>query len=310
VVNLNLYGHTHSFATLRFMAVRRLIINADDFGLTSGVNRAIAHAHRSGIVTSSTLMANSQAFAEAVRLAKENSNLSVGCHVVLTDGAPVSPPEKIPTLLSPNGTANQFRESLTSFALTAARGRLNQQEVATEVAAQITKLQAAGVPVSHVDSHKHSHIFPAIFKPLLAVARDLGVRAVRNPFGPLKTLAYAHLMRRPKLWTRYTEFGILRRFAQQFRSEVAAHGLLTPDGSFGVVVTGALTQALFDAVIGCIPEGTWEFVCHPGYSDADLGKIKTRLRRSRDVELQILTSEAARTTLQRHGIELISYNSI
>jgi len=292
------------------MAVRRLIINADDFGLTSGVNRAIADAHRSGIVTSSTLMANSQAFAEAVSLAKQNSKLSVGCHVVLTDGAPVSPPDKIPTLLTSNGTANQFRESLTSFALAAMRGRLNQQEVATEIAAQITKLQAAGVPVSHVDSHKHSHIFPAIFKPLLAVARDHGVRAVRNPFGPLKTLAYAHLMRRPKLWTRYTEVGILRRYAQQFRSQVAAHGMITPDGSFGVVVTGALTQALFDAVIGCIPEGTWEFVCHPGYSDADLGKIKTRLRSSRDVELQILTSEAARTTLQRHGIELISYNSI
>jgi hopanoid biosynthesis associated protein HpnK len=292
------------------MAVRRLIINADDFGLTSGVNRAIAEAHRAGIVTSSTLMANSQAFAEAVNLAKQSPNLSVGCHVVLTDGAPLSPLEKIPTLLSRNGNANQFRESLASFVLAALRGRLSQQEIADEIAAQISKLQAAGISVTHVDSHKHTHIFPVIFKPLLAVARDLGIHAVRNPFGPLKTLAYAHLMRRPKLWTRYTEFGILRHFAQQFRKQVEAHGMVTPDGSFGIVVTGALTQELFDAVIGCIPEGTWEFVCHPGYSNADLDNVRTRLRSSRDVELKILTSEAAGAALKRCGIELISYREL
>jgi len=292
------------------MAVRRLIINADDFGLTSGVNRAIAEAHRAGIVTSSTLMANSQAFAGAVDLAKQNSDLSVGCHVVLVDGAPVSGPGKIPTLLSPNGSSNQFRDSLVSFVWAAQRGKVREAEIAAEIEAQIRKVQATGVLVTHVDSHKHTHIFPAIFKPLLAVAHDCGVRAVRNPFGPLKTLAYAHLMRRPKLWTRYTEVGILRRFALEFKKQVAAHGMATPDGSFGVVVTGALTQNLFDAVVGCIPEGTWEFVCHPGYNDADMEKIRTRLRSSRDVELQILTSDATKTTLRRHGIELISYKNI
>ncbi len=292
------------------MPVRRLIINADDFGLTSGVNRAIAEAHRAGIVTSSTLMANSQAFGEAVNLVKQNPGLSVGCHVVLVDGAPVSEPQKIPTLLSPNGSSNQFRDSLVSFVWAAQRGKVREAEIAAEIEAQIRKVQATGLTITHVDSHKHTHIFPAIFKPLLAVARDCGVRAVRNPFGPLKTLAYVHLMRRPKLWTRYTEVGILRRFAQEFKKQVAAHGMTTPDGSFGVVVTGALTQNLFDAVVGCIPEGTWEFVCHPGYNDADMEKIRTRLRRSRDVELQILTSDATRTTLRRHGIELISYTGI
>jgi predicted glycoside hydrolase/deacetylase ChbG (UPF0249 family) len=86
--------------------------------------------------------------------------------------------------------------------------------------------------------------------------------------------------------------------------------MTSPDGSFGVVVTGALTQELFDAVIGCIPEGTWEFVCHPGYNDADLQKISTRLRASRDAELQILTSQASRDSLKRHGIELISYGNL
>jgi len=147
------------------MAVRRLIINADDFGLTSGVNRAIADSHRRGIVTSSTLMANSQAFAEAARMAGENPNLSVGCHVVLVDGPPVSPPEKVPTLLLPNGNTYQLRESLISFVTAAWRGCLREEEIAAEIAAQIRKMQAAGISVSHVDSHKHTHIFPAIFKP-------------------------------------------------------------------------------------------------------------------------------------------------
>ena len=292
------------------MAVRRLIVNADDFGLTSGVNRAIAEAHQKGIVTSSTLMANFPAFAEAAGIARETPSLSVGCHVVLVDGSPVSSPEKVPSLLSRNGAARLLRQNLGSFALAGIQGKLREKDVATEVAAQIEKLRAADVAVSHVDSHKHTHIIPAVLKPLLAVTCDFGVHAVRNPFGPVKTMAYAHLVRRPKLWTRYTQLGILRRFERQFLDEVKRHGMITPDGSFGVVVTGVLTQELFDAVIGCIPEGTWEFVCHPGYCDADLDKISTRLRASRDVELQILTSQASRDSLKRHGVELISYGNL
>lgn len=292
------------------MGVRRLIVNADDFGLTSGVNRGVVEAHHNGIVTSSTLMANFPAFAEAAGIARVTPTLSVGCHVVLVDGPPVSSPEKVTSLLSRNGAAGLLRQNLGSFALAGMQGKLHEKDVLTEIAAQIEKLRTAGVAISHVDTHKHTHIIPTIFKPLLAVARDFGVRAVRNPFGPVKSMAYAHLVRRPKLWTRYTQVGILRRFERQFREEVRRYGMFTPDGSFGVVVTGALTQELFDAVIGCIPEGTWEFVCHPGYTDADLEKIKTRLRSSRDRELQILTSQASRNALERHGVKLISYKSI
>src|SRR5215471_14962749 len=137
------------------MAVRRLIINADDFGLTSGVNRAIAEAHHKGVVTSATLMANSQAFTEAVSLAKSNPKLSLGCHVVLVDGAPVTPPDKIPTLLSSNGSAAQLRDGLVGFAWAAQRGHVLEAEIAAEIAAQIGKIQAAGVAITHVDSHKH-----------------------------------------------------------------------------------------------------------------------------------------------------------
>jgi hopanoid biosynthesis associated protein HpnK len=289
---------------------RRLIINADDFGLTLGVNCAIAEAHAKGVVTSSTLMAASSAFDDAVVVAKSTPNLSVGCHVVLVDGDPIAPHSAIPNLVEANGAAPTLRRRLVPFVVRALRGRIPPGELRTEISAQISKLKAAGLAVSHVDTHKHTHIFPAIFKPLLEAARELGVHAVRNPFAPIKPLAFAHLMRRPKLWTRYSEVRLLRRFAAEFKAAAEQMGMVTTDGSFGIVSTGALDEKLFEAIVGCIPEGTWEFVCHPGYRDAALDGVRTRLRASREQELQVLTSERARDVVKRHGVELISYTQL
>lgn len=290
------------------MAARRLIINADDFGLTRGVNRAIAEAHTKGVVTSSTLMACGQAFDDAAELAHANSKLSVGCHVVLLDGAPILEPAKLTSLCS-NGKP-ELGLTLPSFALAAMRGKLKRDEIGAEVEAQIKKLRGAGVEVTHLDSHKHTHLFPAVFEPLLEAARACGVRAVRNPFAPVRPLAFAHLLRRPHLWRRYSEVKILRGFAGRFRQRVREMGMATTDGSFGVLTTGAMTQELFEAIIGCIPEGTWEFVCHPGYNDEELDGVQTRLRASRERELEVLTSVRARQALEKHGIELISYREI
>ena len=288
------------------MGARRLIINADDFGLTGGVNRAIAEAHSRGVVTSATLMATGAAFDDAIARAKENPRLGVGCHVLLVDGTPASPAAALPSLV--NG--DQFQNSLARFAHAALRARLNASEITVEVAAQIQKLQKAGVEVSHVDTHKHTHMFPAVLRPLLEAARQCGVRAVRNPFAPLKPLAWAHLARRPKLWTRYSEVRALRGFFAGFRRTVAEMGMRTTDGSFGVLGTGALDEKLFASICGCIPEGTWEFVCHPGYNDTALSGVRTRLRASREAELKILTSADAKQTLERHGIEPISYREL
>jgi chitin disaccharide deacetylase len=298
--------------------LKRLIINADDLGLTSGVNRAIAECYQRGVVTSSTLMAASATFDEAARLvangfhgvfpASSTKPLSVGCHVMLVDGEPLSPPDDVPSLLAP-GT-RRFRQSITEIARVALTGRLHPDHIYTEASAQFRKLQSAGIAISHFDTHKHTHMFPQVLKPLLAAAQMHSIRAVRNPFAPIKPLGFAHLFRRPKLWTRYSEVAFLRGFSTQFRSAVADAGLVTTDGSFGVVVTGALDQQLFDAIIGCIPDGTWEFVCHPGYNDADLDRIQTRLRSSRSKELEVLTSSAAREALSRHNVELISYNNL
>ncbi len=310
----------------------RLIINADDFGLTSGVNQAIGEAHRNGVVTSATLMANSHAFDGAVELASAMPKLSVGCHVVLVDGQPISRPELVSTLIAPHGResmpfsplrrgavrrvaatvgpAPRFNQGFAAIAKRSWRGKLSVEEVEEEATAQIRRLQAAGISVSHIDSHKHIHMLPKVADALIRAAQSCGVPAIRNPFVPVKPLALAHLLRRPKLWTRYGEVKVLKRFQDAFRQKVKDAGMATPDGSFGVVVTGALDEDLFRAIIGCIPEGTWEFVCHPGYNDDELANMRTRLRGSREKELQVLTSPAARQILDEHHVELISYRDL
>ncbi len=290
--------------------MRRLIINADDFGLTPGVNRGIVRTYDNGVVTSTTLMANASAFEDAVQLtlaSGQRHGFGVGCHLVLVDGEPLLPAEQVRSLTQGNGDGRAFRSSLASFAGHAVRGRLDAAEIEAEATAQFQKIRAAGIELSHFDAHKHAHLFPSVLKPVLRAARNCGLRAVRNPFAPVKPLAFAHLLRRPHLWKRYSEVRVLRGFAQSFRELAAAEGMLTTDGTFGIVVTGALDAKLFDAIVGCIPEGTWELCCHPGYNDADLAKVRTRLRESREQEMNVLTSAAARETLEKHGIELISY---
>jgi hopanoid biosynthesis associated protein HpnK len=288
--------------------VRRLIVNADDFGLTAGVNRAIIQAHSNGIVTSSTLMANGRAFDDAVRLARTVPLLSLGCHVVLIDGEPVLDAKQLPSITAAEGAA--FRDGIKSFAARALTRRLDSSEVEAEASAQIRKLQSAGLTVTHVDTHKHTHLFPAVLRPLLRAARACGVRAIRNPFGPRKPMKSGELLTRPSLWTRHAEVRVLRRLAAKFRDAAKLEGLVTPDGTLGIVVTGSLDEKLFRAIVAIIPEGTWEFVCHPGYNDADLNAVATRLRQSRESELRLLTLPEARQLLSDEGIELVSYHDL
>jgi hopanoid biosynthesis associated protein HpnK len=290
--------------------VRRLIVNADDFGLTAGVNRAIIEAHTHGIVTSATLMATGPAFEDAVRLAKQVPDLSVGCHALLIDGEPVLDGTRLPTITYTRSGKARFRDGLKSFAARALTGRLNPDEIEAETAAQIRKIQSAGIAVSHVDSHKHTHLFPAVLRPLLRAAIACGVGAVRNPFGPRKPLTSAELLARPNLWTRYAEFRILRTLAGKFHDAATRLGMAAPDGTLGLVVTGTLDEKLFRAIAAIIPEGTWEFVCHPGYNDSDLQRANTRLRESRETELRLLTMPAAKQLLENQGIALISFREL
>ena len=287
--------------------MRRLIINADDFGLTAGVNRGIVEAHERGVVTSATLMADARACEAAVALAEAHPRLAVGCHIVLVDGEPLLESERISSLL---GRDRRFRPNLLGFARAAIGGKLIARELTAEATAQIKAIQEAGIAVSHIDAHKHAHLFPRVLEPLLQAARACGVRAVRNPFAPARALQIGALARRPRLWKRRAQVALLRRFGGGFRRQVAEHGMITTDGTFGIVSTGALDLELFRAIVDCIPEGTWEFVCHPGYNDADLAQAGTRLQASREQELRVLTSPQARVSLERQGIELISYREL
>ncbi len=287
--------------------MRRLIINADDFGLTSGINRAVIDSHAHGVVTSTTLMANAPAFTEATQLATQAPQLGVGCHVVLLDGAAILPPEKIPSLAAGRSDGRRLSDSLGSFAARALTGRLDPREIESEASAQIHKLQSAGLVVTHLDTHKHAHVFRQVWRALMRSAQSCGIRALRNPFVPGRPLRLRDIIGRPNLWKRYLEVLSLRSVVHRFRRDVRAAGMITPDGCFGIVETGTLDLPLFEAAVSCIPDGTWEFVCHPGYHDPDLARTETRLRESRPLELRVLTSPQARKALDRRGIQLISY---
>ena len=286
--------------------MKRLIINADDFGLTAGVNRAIQEAHTDGILTSATLMANGVAFTNAVGLARSLPQLGIGCHVVLVDGSPILAPDQVPTLMGGQQWSS-FRQNLSKFAVLSISNRLNGDEIEAEVTAQIRKLQLAGIAVTHVDTHKHTQIFPNVLRPLLRSAKACGVRAVRNAFEPVRISLLAE---RPSLWKRISQVKFLSGLARTFHKAVREAGMFSPDGTLSIAATGVLDRKLFRLLLENLPEGTWEFVSHPGYHDAELQTVRTRLKESRAQELKLLTSPEAREIVSKNGIELISYREL
>ena len=288
--------------------MRRLIVNADDLGYTSGVNRSIFEAHASGIVTSTTLMANGPAFAAACADLPRFPRLGVGCHIVITEGFPLSAAASIPSLIDSSRGKGEFRAGMVGFASRALFGQIDPREIERETTAQIARVKSAGISPTHVDTHKHAHIFPTVLRPILRAARECGVRSVRNPYSGFRSPGA--LLKQPGVWVRWAELRFLSRFEAIFRAEAAAHGLATTDGTLGVEVTGSLDESAFTAIAQSIPEGTWELVCHPGYNDADLAGSNTRLKESREIELRVLTSPAARAALDSAGVELISYREL
>jgi hopanoid biosynthesis associated protein HpnK len=292
--------------------VKRLIVNADDFGLTAGVNRAIVEARNDGVVSSATLMANSASFEDAVAAARSAPKLSVGCHVVLVDGSPLSSPDAIDTLVAiRSDQPEKFYSRLSAFSARAMFGGFDRDQLVTEITAQIRKLQAAGIQVTHLDSHKHTHIFPEVLVAMLRAARVCGVRAIRNPFIPKKTTHGRLFKGKGDLWKRYGQARMLHSFSRQFRQRTKRAGLLTPDGLVGMIETGSLESAGYSALlrqaIASLPDGTWELVCHPGYNDADLRAAGTRLLDSRDEERRLLVSPELRQFLAEQKISVISY---
>jgi predicted glycoside hydrolase/deacetylase ChbG (UPF0249 family) len=286
--------------------MKRLIVNADDFGLTHGVNRAIVACHQRGIVSSATLMATGACFDEAVALAASLPQLSIGCHIVLVDGEPLLPANEVRSLLAP-GT-NRFYHSISEVLQAVVRGRFNADEVEAEAGAQLARLFRAGVEVSHFDAHKHTHMFPSILKPLLRAAAAHGVRTARNPFEAPGVVSLREALGHLTLLLRKAETTALRALLRgHWLRAVRSAGFQTTDGSLGVAATGTLDAARLHSMLMRVPDGTWELVCHPGYNDRDLAAVRTKLRESREVEMAALLSLTGDQMRDAFGIELIPF---
>jgi hopanoid biosynthesis associated protein HpnK len=276
--------------------VRRLIVNADDFALTGGVNRAVQELHAQGVLTSATLMARAPATDQAIRQALETPSLGVGCHVVLVDGEPVLPPGEIRNLVDQQ--TGLFHSALGTFLRRVLSGSIHAAEVEAEAAAQIAVLQQRGLQLTHIDTHKHTHMFPAVLRPVLRAARAAGIRAVRNPFEPL----WARRATPNAPFARSIQVALLRWLQPAFQRIVAEEGFTTTEGALGVLATGTLDATTINSLLKQMPPGTWELVTHPGYNDQDLAKVHTRLLGSRETERTSL--EAIR---QFPDLELISF---
>ncbi|MHB1745348.1 MAG: ChbG/HpnK family deacetylase [Acidobacteriaceae bacterium] len=269
------------------MPVRRLIVNADDFGLTDGINRAVLDLHQSGALLSTTLMAASPRFPEAVEISGQHGSLGVGCHIVLVDGVPIANPEAISSLLNRTrgpGGEPRFRATLGEFVRDLYLGRIDRGHVEQEAIAQILRLQQTGIAVTHIDTHKHTHMFPAVLDGVMRAAKACGIRTIRNPFEPLWSVAataHAGLVRK---W----QIRLLGSFRNHFVRLAREREFATTDGCLGVAATGTLDGSTLRALLGQMPEGTWELVCHPAYLDAELRATRTRLQQSRQIELTAL----------------------
>jgi hopanoid biosynthesis associated protein HpnK len=274
----------------------RLIINADDFGLTAGVNRAIIELHKAGVLTSATMMACAVATDEAIELARSTPTLGVGCHVVLVDGEPLRKARELSSLV--DAGTGRFMPTLGKFLKRLFTGRTHSSEIEAEAGAQIGWLRSRGVALTHIDTHKHVHMFPAVLRPVLRAARAAGIRAVRNPFEPAWSLRAS-----PNApWLRRTEVSLLRLLEPAFRHIVEQESFTTTDGAIGVLATGTLDAATLTSLMANLPVGTWELVTHPGYNDMDLAQVHTRLHAERETELKALLA-----LKQLRHLDLISF---
>lgn len=281
----------------------RLIINADDFGLTPGINRSILELQQKGALTSATMMATTDHVAAAAAGAALQPSLGVGCHVILVDGTPALPRDRIPLLALPSGG---FRPTLGVFVRDLLRGAIPEAEIETEAIAQIQRLQALGVHVTHLDAHKHTHMFPRVLRPLLRAAAACGVRAIRNPFEPdwaLHATPHAPVLRRMQV-------RVLRRLHSEFLKLVRQSGIATTDGAIGVLATGTLDKSAVCSLLATMPPGTWELVCHPGYFNEDLNNVQTRLRESRAIEQAALLEVVPSFTKMHPDVSLIHFGQI
>lgn len=287
--------------------MKGLIVNADDFGVTRGVNRGIIRCHREGIVTSTTIMANGDAFEDAAELAKQNPKLGVGVHVVLVGGRALGARDEIGELADSKG---DLPRSLSSLLRKSATGKVRREQMEREIAAQIERVLASGIQPTHLDTHKHAHMYPPVMKALARVAGDYRIRNVRMPFENFRGVIRRMGSVRLAALGRSTFVLSVQGSRSHFRRYVSATQLHTPDHFFGFAATGQLARDGVLRVLRHLPEGTSELMCHPGINDADLEAQPTRLTKERETELAALTDADVKKEIAECGIHLMSYREL
>jgi hopanoid biosynthesis associated protein HpnK len=286
--------------------VQRVIINADDFGLSPGVNRGILDAFHRGILTSTTMLVNLRGFDDAVRLAHQNPDLPVGIHLSLLWGAPVSDPSTVPSLVEAN---RQFPRSLGVLARRYWLGGLNLDHVRAEFRAQIERFRSAGLKATHVDTHKHVHCLPGVLDALGRVVSEEQIQRVRFPYedglaqATDGTPAQASSMK-SRLKSRLVAF-----LVRNGRSTLERRGLRTTDHFAGIAQQDCLDSGTLQLILSHLREGVTELMCHPGYDD-DLAREYSTTPPNRERELAALQDPAVRACLTTRGVQRISYNDI
>jgi predicted glycoside hydrolase/deacetylase ChbG (UPF0249 family) len=286
--------------------LKNLIVNADDLGWTEGVNRGIAEAHRRGLVTSTSLLANGRAFESALQVSRENRGLGVGVHLNLSDGPPAAKRDSVRSLLNDAGQLEGGPESLL---LRIASRKLGAEEVECEWDAQISRIERAGISPTHLDGHKHVHMLPGLFEVALRLAKKHGIAAIRiaHEESTLRTVLAAGSERPAKVMRQGVQARGLKLLARDAREMAGRANVAAADYFCGIAQTGVMSREGVERMLEALPEGTTEFMVHPGYLDHDLMQSATRLQSSRQLELEILTDTSIRKLVATRGIRLINY---
>lgn len=268
--------------------MKRLIVNADDFGIAPEVNEAIETAHREGVLRSASLMVGAPAAADAIERARRLPALAVGLHVVLVHGRPVLPPERVPDLVDQRGEflVDLVRAGFRFFLRLGVRAQL-----AAEIRAQFERFAQSGLTLDHANAQSHMHAHPTVFALMLRVGREYGLRAVRiprEPFGGTRSIApWLALM----------------------RARARRAGIVTNDYAFGVNEAGALTEERVLQILERLPDGVTEIFFHPAtapFAGADRGTERFQWVE----ELAALTSPRVRGAITRNGIESVTYGEL
>lgn len=289
---------------------RKLVINADDFGYTRGINIAISECARAGALRSATLMPNSAAFDDAVRVAKDLNNFGTGIHFVLTDLAPVLPPDQLRGLVGPTGLLPRGPGGLLKKI---ARGGPVRDAIARELHAQAEKVFDCGIRVTHFDSHKHVHILPMVLDILVEIAKRFSVKIMRTPFEGAGTWNFfrdVEKEHRAAFLEQYAGARLSSVTRPYFRWRTAKAGIQSPTVLYGISFTGFLNEKIIRRICATLKPGLSELMTHPGIVDEDLVRSRSRLLDSRAREMNLLISEEVIRMFKENDITLGHFGEV